>query len=219
MKDYNKLLGSNLGQYAKTRKRISMRLHNMLVKDGWTYSEDELLYYKDKTTTYGDEYTDYINHIAFAQMIEDEYNKTTASETLNDFSIQKINNICNKINILPIKTKQQYIDGYDDTVEVVTHCVLDADGWRNHLFPLICEHYPIEGLDGHAQTIVNYILTDVNSGLAKVDLRPKMVADLLRQLGSVINIDLIKIIKDKRDEQHKLEEIASKEMFSEEDSQ
>ena len=107
------------------------------------------------------------------------------------------------------------IDGWDiteDTKEVgtgyllywVTDVVINVPGWDKHNFcdDRINDQYNIEGISDKASYIVSLILSDIDTGLSKVDLRNSNVFTLLGYIGPVIGRDLIDEIKSARKNQH-----------------
>lgn len=196
----------------KTRRDTQTKLHNSLIRAGYTFDENDLTYTYTSDSQNDMPYSETISFTHFAMMVDDMYEHEMTPEPIISYNISKINDICNKINIT-YEGSETGIVTPDDFAD--TYAILDCDGWREHKFNTVCSYYPIDGLTEHSQTIINYILTDISTGLALVDLRRQNVIRLLKYLSPVVQADLLKIAKDARDKQY---EEPTQELFDEEDS-
>lgn len=179
--------------------------HQQLIDDGYALDEMTLSY-----TRYGDtiKYSEFIRNCEDA--MDSGYNFVPAIH----HNIDKINSI---------------IDGWDiteDTKEIdtgdllywVTDVVIKVPGWDKHNFcdDHISNYCSAEGLSDKASYIISLILSDINTGLSKVDLRNSNVFTLLGYISPVIGRDIINEIKSARKNQHN---IHVDELFTTEDGE
>lgn len=186
-------------------KDIINQKHKQMINDGYILDEITLSYSKDDSII---KYSDFIRICEAALDIE-----VRLSPALHH-NISKINSI---------------IDGWDiteDTKEIhagyslywVTDVVINVPGWDKHNFcdDRINNQYGIEGLSDKANYIVSLILSDIDTGLSKVDLRNSNVFTLLGYIGPVIGRDIIDEIKSARQHQH---DIHADELFTTDDEE
>ena len=174
-------------------KDIINQKHQELIDAGYVLDETTLSYSKDDDP-FIIKYSDFILNCEAELDIESHL-----APALHH-NVYKINSI---------------IDGWDiteDTKEVdtgyllywVTDVVINVPGWDKHNFcdDRINDQYIIEGISDKASYIVSLILSDIDTGLSKVDLRNSNVFTLLGYIGPVIGRDLIDEIKSARKNQH-----------------
>ena len=172
-------------------KDIINQKHQQLITDGYVLDETTLSYSKDNITI---KYSDFIRNCEAALNLE-----SRLAPALHH-NVSKINSI---------------IDGWDITEDLkevdtgnllyfVTDTVINVPGWDKHNFcdDRVNNQYSIEGLSYKASNIINLILSDIDTGLSKVDLRNSNVFTLLNYVGPVIGRDLIDEIKSVRKNQH-----------------
>lgn len=172
-------------------KDIINQKHQQLITDGYVLDETTLSYSKDDTII---KYSDFIRNCEAVLNIE-----SRLAPALHH-NVSKINSI---------------IDGWDITEDLkevdtgnllyfVTDTVINVPGWDKHNFcdDRISNQYSIEGLSDKASNIVNLILSDIDTGLSKVDLRNSNVFTLLGYIGPIIGRDIIDEIKSARKHQH-----------------
>lgn len=188
-------------------KDIINQKHQELIADGYVLDERTLSYSKDDSI-FTIKYSDFIRNCEVALDIE-----SRLAPALHH-NVSKINSI---------------VDGWDiteDTKEVdtgdllyfVTDTVINVPGWDKHNFcdDRINNQYSIEGLSNKANNIVNLILSDIDTGLSKVDLRNSNVFTLLGYISPVIGRDIIDEIKSARKNQH---DIHVDELFTTDDEE
>ena len=186
-------------------KDIINQKHQQLITDGYVLDEMTLSYSKDDNII---KYSDFIRNCEAALNIE-----SRLAPALHH-NVSKINSI---------------VDGWDiteDTKEIdtgnllywVTDVVINVPGWDKHNFcdDRINNQYSIEGLSDKASYIISLTLSDIDTGLSKVDLRNSNVLTLLGYIGPVIGRDLIDEIKSARQHQH---DIHVDELFTTEDGE
>ena len=175
-------------------KDIINQKHQQLITDGYVLDETTLSYSKDDITI---KYSDFIRNCEATLNIE-----SRLAPALHH-NVSKINSI---------------VDGWDITEDLkevdtgnllyfVTDTVINVPGWDKHKFcnDRINNQYSIEGLSYKASNIVNLIMSDIDTGLSKVDLRNSNVFTLLGYIGPVIGRDLIDEIKSARKNQHNIQ--------------
>ena len=188
-------------------KDIINQKHQQLIDDGYVLDETTLSYSKDDAL-FTIKYSDFIRNCEAALDIERHL-------------APALHHNVNKINSI--------VDGWDiteDTKEIdtgnllywVTDVVINVPGWDKHNFcdDRINNQYSIEGLSDKASYIISLILSDIDTGLSKVDLRNSNVLTLLGYIGPVIGRDLIDEIKSARQHQH---DIHVDELFTTEDEE
>lgn len=168
--------------------------HQQLIDDGYTLDEMTLSYNR---------YDDIIKYSDFIRTCEDAMNGGYSFAPAIHHNIDKINSIIDEW-----ETKE-------DTKEVnagyslywVTDVVIKVPGWDKHNFcdDRISNYCSAEGLSDKASYIISLILSDINTGLSKVDLRNSNVFTLLGYIGPVIGRDLIDEIKSARKNQHNIQ--------------
>lgn len=186
-------------------KDIINQKHQQLITDGYVLDEMTLSYSKDDITI---KYSDFIRNCEATLNIE-----SRLAPALHH-NVSKINSI---------------VDGWDITEDLkevdtgnllyfVTDVIINVPGWDKHNFcdDRITNQYSIEGLSNKASNIVNLILSDIDTGLSKVDLRNSNVFTLLGYIGPVIGRDLIDEIKSARKNQH---DIHIDELFTTDDEE
>ena len=172
-------------------KDIINQKHQQLITDGYVLDETTLSYSKDDITI---KYSEFIRNCEAALNLE-----SRLAPALHH-NVSKINSI---------------VDGWDikeDTKEInagnllywITDVVINVPGWEKHNFcdNRINNYCSAEGLSYKASNIINLILSDIDTGLSKVDLRNSNVFTLLGYIGPVIGRDLIDEIKSARKHQH-----------------
>lgn len=186
-------------------KDIINQKHQQLITDGYILDEMTLSYSKDDNII---KYSDFIRNCEAALNIE-----SRLAPALHH-NVSKINSI---------------IDGWDITEDLkevdtgnllyfVTDVVINVPGWDKHNFcdDRVTNQYNIEGLSNKANNIVNLILSDIDTGLSKVDLRNSNVFTLLGYIGPIIGRDIIDEIKSARKNQH---DIHVDELFTTDDEE
>ena len=174
-------------------KDIINQKHQQLIDDGYVLDETTLSYSKDDSL-FTIKYSDFIRNCEAALDIERHL-----APALHH-NVSKINSIIDEWDITE-DTKE--IDT-DNLLYFVTDVVINVPGWDKHNFcdDRINNQYSIEGLSDKASYIVSLILSDIDTGLSKVDLRNSNVFTLLGYIGPVIGRDLIDEIKSARQHQH-----------------
>lgn len=175
-------------------KDIINQKHQQLITDGYVLDEMTLSYSKDDNII---KYSDFIRNCEAALNLE-----CRLAPALHH-NVSKINSI---------------IDGWDITEDLkevdtgnllyfVTDTVINVPGWDKHNFcdDRVNNQYSIEGLSNKANNIVNLILSDIDTGLSKVDLRNSNVFTLLGYIGPIIGRDIIDEIKSARKHQHDMQ--------------
>lgn len=167
--------------------------HQQLLDDGYTLDEMTLSYNK---------YGDTIKYSEFIRKCEDAMDSGCNFAPAIHHNIDKINSIIDEWDIT------------EDTKEInncyllywVTDVVINVPGWNKHNFcdDRISNYCSAEGLSEKASYIISLILSDINTGLSKVDLRNSNVFTLLGYVGPVIGRDLIDEIKSARKNQHNI---------------
>lgn len=167
--------------------------HQQLIDDGYALDEMTLSY-----TKYGDT----IKYSDFIRTCEDEMDGGCNFAPAIHHNIDKINSIIDEWDIT------------EDTKEIntanllywVTDVVIKVPGWDKHNFcdDRISNYCSAEGLSDKASYIISLILSDINTGLSKVDLRNSNVFTLLGYISPVIGRDIIDEIKSARKNQHNI---------------
>lgn len=190
---------------APSLKDIINRKHQQLIADGYVMDDITLSYSKDDDII---KYSDFIRDCEYTQIIEDKL-----APALHH-NIDKINNIIDGWNVTE-DTKEIYTGVL---LTWVTDVVINVPGWDKHNFcdDRVCDYCCVEGLSDKASYILSLILTDIKTGLSKVDLRNSNVFTLLGYLGPVVGRDLIEEVKLARKQQH---EIHVDELFTPEDEE
>ena len=174
-------------------KDIINQKHQQLITDGYVLDDTTLSYSKDDITI---KYSDFIRNCEATLNIE-----SRLAPALHH-NVSKINSI---------------VDGWDITEDLkevdngnllyfITDTVINVPGWDKHNFcdDRINNQYNIEGLSYKASNIVNLILSDIDTGLSKVDLRNSNVFTLLGYISPIIRRDIIDEIKSARKNQHNI---------------
>ena len=174
-------------------KDIINQKHQQLITDGYVLDETTLSYSKDDITI---KYSDFIRNCEAALDIE-----SRLAPALHH-NVSKINSI---------------VDGWDITEDLkevdtgnllyfVTDVVIKVPGWDKHNFcdDRISNYCSAEGLSEKASYIISLILSDIDTGLSKVDLRNSNVFTLLGYIGPIIRRDIIDEIKSARKNQHNI---------------
>ena len=167
--------------------------HQQLITDGYILDETTLSYSKDDITI---KYSDFIRNCEAALNIE-----SRLAPALHH-NVSKINSI---VDGWDIKEDLKEVDT-GNLLYFVTDTVMNVPGWDKHNFcdDRVNNQYSIEGLSYKASNIVNLILSDIDTGLSKVDLRNSNVFTLLGYIGPVIGRDIIDEIKSARKNQHNI---------------
>lgn len=186
-------------------REIINEKHQQLIDDGYTFDEMTLSYNR---------YGDTIKYSEFIRNCEDIMESGYSFAPAIHHNIDKINSIIDKWDIT-VDTKE-VDDGY--LLYWVTDVVIKVPGWDKHNFcdDRISNYCSAEGLSNKASYIISLILSDIDTGLSKVDLRNSNVFTLLGYIGPVIGRDLIDEIKSARKNQHN---IHVDELFTEDDGE
>lgn len=177
--------------------------HQQLIADGYILDETTLSYSRDDDTI---KYSEFIRNCEDTQLIESHL-----APALHH-NVSKINDI---------------IDGWEVTEDIkeintgsllywTSDVVIAVPGWDQHNFnsDRVNGYCSLEGLSDKASYIISLILSDIDTGLSKVDLRNSNVFTLLGYIGPIVGRDLIDEIKLARQHQH---DIHVDELFTEED--
>ena len=188
-------------------KDIINQKHQELIDAGYVLDETTLSYSKDDDH-FIIKYSDFIRNCEAALDIESHL-----APALHH-NVSKINSIIDEWDITE-DTKE--VDT-GDLLYFVTDVVINVPGWDKHNFcdDRINDQYNIEWLSDKASYIISLILSDIDTGLSKVDLRNSNVFTLLGYIGPVIGRDLIDEIKSARQHQH---DIHVDELFTTEDGE
>nr|DAT38869.1 MAG TPA: hypothetical protein [Caudoviricetes sp.] len=185
-------------------KDIINQKHQQLINDGYVLDDTTLSYSKDEIT---------IKYSEFIRNCEATLEVDGLAPALHH-NVSKINSIIDEWDITEdvkeVNTGSLLYWTSDVTINVL--------GWDKHNFnsDRVNGYCCIEGLSDRASNIVNLILSDINTGLSKVDLRNSNVNTLLSYLGPVLGRDLIADIKSARQHQH---DIHVNELFTTEDEE
>lgn len=179
--------------------------HQQLIDDGYTLDEMTLSY-----TKYGDT----IKYSEFIRNCEDAMDNGCNFAPAIHHNIDKINNIIDEWYIT--EDTKEINNGY--LLYWVTNVVINVPGWDKHNFcdDRISNYCSAEGLSDKASYIISLILSDINTGLSKVDLRNSNVFTLLGYIGPIIGRDIIDEIKSARKHQH---DIHVDELFTTDDEE
>ena len=186
-------------------KDIINQKHKQLIDDGYTLDEMTLSYNK---------YDDTIKYSDFIRICEAALDIESRPAPALHHNVIKINSIIDEWDIT--EDTKEVDTGY--LLYWVTDVVINVPGWDKHNFcdDRINNQYSIEGLSDKASYIVSLILSDIDTGLSKVDLRNSNVLTLLGYIGPVIGRDLIDEIKSARKNQHNIQ---VDELFTTEDEE
>lgn len=168
--------------------------HQQLIDDGYTLDEMTLSYNR---------YDDTIKYSEFIRKCEDAMDGGYNFAPAIHHNIDKINSIIDEWDIT--EDTKEVNAGY--SLYWVTDVVIKVPGWDKHNFcdDRISNYCSAEGLSEKASYIISLILSDINTGLSKVDLRNSNVFTLLGYIGPVIGRDLIDEIKSARKNQHNIQ--------------
>lgn len=186
---------------APSLKDIINQKHQQLIADGYTLDEITLSYSKDEDTI---KYSEFIFNCEETLLIESHL-----APALHH-NVSKINDI---------------IDGWDVTEDIkevytgsllywVTDVVINVPGWDKHNFcdDRVNGYCSFDGMSDKTNYIVSLILSDIKTGLSKVDLRNNNVFTLLGYLGPILGRDLIDEIKlARQQQQHDVHELFTEE--------
>lgn len=168
--------------------------HQQLLDDGYTLDEMTLSYNR---------YDDIIKYSDFIRTCEDAMDGRYNFAPAIHHNIDKINSIIDEWDIT--EDTKEIENGY--LLYWVTDVVIKVPGWDKHNFcdDRISNYCSAEGLSEKASYIISLILSDINTGLSKVDLRNSNVFTLLGYIGPIIGRDLIDEIKSARKNQHNMQ--------------
>ena len=167
--------------------------HQQMIDDGYTLDEVTLSYNK---------YGETIKYSDFIRKCEDAMDGGYSFAPAIHHNIDKINSIIDEWDIT--EDTKEVNAGY--SLYWVTDVVIKVPGWDKHNFcdDRISCYCSAEGLSEKASYIISLILSDIDTGLSKVDLRNSNVFTLLGYIGPIIGRDLIDEIKSARKNQHNI---------------
>ena len=199
-----------------TMEDIIKKMHQQLINDGYTYSKDEYTY-----TKYDDgDVTKLITFSKFAELCQKEFDNVKYEHYVEAiaYNISKIHKLLDGVEILPVE------DDNDDRWILAeagnAHEIYTINGLTKHQFvagPVFNNFDLLDVMDDKDRYIIDHIVSDCYSGLALADLRCGQLKQLLRLIGSIYDIDLIKIITDARDSQRNTKNYDN-ELFEEDDN-
>ena len=167
--------------------------HQQLLDDGYILDDMTLSYNR---------YDDTIKYSEFIRKCEDAMDSGCNFAPAIHHNIDKINSIIDEWDIT--EDTKEINAGY--SLYWVTDVVIKVPGWDKHNFcdDRISNYCSAEGLSEKASYIISLILSDIDTGLSKVDLRNSNVFTLLGYIGPVIGRDIIDEIKSARKNQHNI---------------
>ena len=199
-----------------TMEDIIKKMHKQLINDGYTYNEYEYTYKK-----YDDgDVVKLITFSDFAELCQKELDNVKYEHYVEAiaYNISKIHKLLDGVEILPVE------DDNDDRWILAeagnAHEIYTINGLTKHQFvagPVFNNFDLLDVMDDKDRYIIDHIVSDCYSGLALADLRCGQLKQLLRLIGSIYDIDLIKIITDARDSQRNTKNYDN-ELFEEDDN-
>lgn len=206
---------NNIDASGCTMEDTIKKIHQQLVTDGYTYNKDDYTYtkYDDDTVI------EVISFTRFAELCQKEFNSIKYDRYVEAvaYNISKIHKLLADVKILPVEDEDD--DRWILAEAGDAHEIYTINGLTKHQFvngPIFNNSDLVDMMDDHDLYIVDHIIHDCYSGLALADLRCGQLKQLLRLIGSLYKVDLIKIITNARDSQRNNN--YDTELFNEEDS-
>lgn len=199
-----------------TMEDIVKRMHQQLINDGYTYNKYEYTY----TICDDGGVVKLIKFSKFAELCEKELDDIKYEHYVEAifYNIREIHKLLDGVEILPVEDETDhrwFIAEAGDAHEIYT-----INGLTKHQFvagPIFNNIDLLSEMDEKDLYIIDHIVHDCYSGLALADLRCGQLKQLLRLIGGIYDINLIKIITDARDSQRNAKK-HYKELFEEGDS-
>lgn len=210
------IIKNNIETSGCTMEDIVKKMHQQLINDGYTYSKDEYTY-----TKYDDgDVVKLITFSKFAELCQKELDNVKYEHYLEAiaYNISKIHKLLNDVEILPVEDEND--DRWILAEAGNAHEIYTINGLTKHQFvagPVFNNFDLLDVMDDKDRYIIDHIVSDCYSGLALADLRCSQLKQLLRLIGSIYDIDFIKIITAARDSQRNTNNY-DQELFDEEDS-
>lgn len=211
------IIKNNIEASGCTMDDIVKKMHQQLINDGYTYSKDEYTY-----TKYDDgNVVKIITFSKFAELCQKEFDNVKYEHYVEAiaYNISKIHKLLDGVEIIPVEDEKD--DRWILAEAGNAHEIYTIDGLTKHQFvacPVFDNFGLLDAMDDKDKYIIAHIVSDCYSGLALADLRCSQLKQLLRLIGSIYDIDLIKIITDARDSQRNNTNNYEQELFDEEDS-
>lgn len=200
-----------------TMEDIVKKMHQQLINDGYTYSKDEYTY-----TKYDDgNVVKLITFSKFAELCQKEFDNVKYEHYVEAiaYNISKIHKLLDGVEILPVEDEKD--DRWILAEAGDAHEIYTINGLTKHQFvacPVFNDFDLLDTMDDKDKYIIGHIVNDCYSGLALADLRCGQLKQLLRLIGSIYDLDLIKIITDARDSQRNNTNNYDQELFEEDDN-
>lgn len=199
-----------------TMEDIVKKMHKQLVDDGYTYSKDEYTYTKYDC----DVVVNLITFSKFAELCQKEFDNVKYEHYIEAiaYNISKIHKLLDGVEILPVEDEKD--DRWILAEAGNAHEVYTINGLTKHQFVaghVFNDFDLLDVMDDKDRYIISHIVSDCYSGLALADLRCGQLKQLLRLIGSIYEVDLIKIITDARDSQRNTNNYDT-ELFEEDDN-
>lgn len=191
---------NNIDASGCTMEDIIKKIHQQLVTDGYTYNKDDYTYtkYDDDTVI------EVISFTKFAELCQKEFNSIKYDRYVEAvaYNISKIHKLLADVEILPVEDEDD--DRWLFAEAGPAHEIYTINGLTKHQFvagPIFNNSMIADMMDDHDIYIIDHIINDCYTGLALADLRCGQLKQLLRLIGSMYDVDFIKIIIDARDKQ------------------
>lgn len=207
---------NNIEASGYTMEDIVKKMHKQLINDGYTYSKEEYTYTK---YDYG-VIVNLITFSKFAELCQKEFDNVKYEHYIEaiSYNISKIHKLLDGVEILPVEDEND--DKWILAEAGDAHEIYTINGLTKHQFVAgpVFENFDIlDTMDYKDRYIIDHIVSDCYSGLALADLRCGQLKQLLKLIGSIYKVDLIKIITDARDSQRNTNNY-DKELFEEDDN-
>lgn len=207
---------NNIDASGYTMEDIVKKVHKQLVDDGYTYNKDEYTYTKYDY----DVVVNLITFSKFAELCQKELDNVKYEHYVEaiSYNISKIHKLLDSVEIIPVEDEKD--DRWIIAEAGDAHEIYTINGLTKHQFvacPVFDDFDLLDTMDDKDKYIIGHIVNDCYSGLALADLRCGQLKQLLRLIGSIYGLDLIKIITDARDSQRNTNNYDT-ELFEEDDS-